>query len=160
MKTNTQERKKEKRATFCFFVFFFMGQLLTKDHERVVAEERKDASEDQSLDDERSLSESVDLEAKEGDTVTTSDDQAGVGVALRRLYLNRNTSESFNRSLGSAIEFRLSVEDFKQPWFFRLATRGQAHEFLRNAASGCFLIRPSSHRGLYALSWIKVRERV
>jgi hypothetical protein len=75
-----------------------------------------------------------------------------------RHYLNRNTSESFNRSLASQIDFRLSLDDLKAPWFFRFATRNAAHASLKGAPNGTFLIRPSSHRGLYALSWSKAGE--
>jgi hypothetical protein len=43
----------------------------------------------------------------------------------------------------------------KAPWFVRLGTRHVAHDLLESAESGTFLIRPSSHRGMYAISWKK-----
>lgn len=53
------------------------------------------------------------------------------------------------------MDFRLSLKDLESPWFHRSASRGVAHDYLRNAPSGSFLIRPSSHAGMYALSYVK-----
>ena len=77
-------------------------------------------------------------------------------VGSPRQYLNRNSSESFHRSLATAIAAGLCSEDLQAEWFFPQATRPLAHEYLaRGKKEGTFLIRPSSHRGLFAVSWMK-----
>lgn len=107
----------------------------------------------------RALQSFFDLDVSAEETATAMPQAASVV----RAYFNRNTSESFNSSLGSQVEFRLSCEDLNAPWFCRLGTRALAHELLADAPSGSFLLRPSSHRGMYALSWkkgLQIRDKI
>lgn len=50
--------------------------------------------------------------------------------------------------------------DISQPWFHRNISREAAVLALQSATAGTFLIRPSSQRGNYALSWLDHDGRV
>ena len=53
------------------------------------------------------------------------------------------------------INFNMTSEDLDQPWFHKCATREVAEDLLKGGDQGSFLVRPSSRRGSYAMSWVK-----
>ena len=55
----------------------------------------------------------------------------------------------------SKVDFNMKSEDLDKPWFHHGITRAMAQEMLKGKDQGCFLVRPSSHRGSYAMSWVK-----
>ncbi len=55
----------------------------------------------------------------------------------------------------SKVDFNMKSEDLDKPWFHKAATRAVATELLKGRDQGTFLVRPSSQRGSYAMSWVK-----
>ena len=60
----------------------------------------------------------------------------------------------------SSINFNLTLSDIDQPWFHRNASRDDAMERLKDQDMGTFLIRPSSHPGCYAMSWVDENNQI
>jgi hypothetical protein len=60
----------------------------------------------------------------------------------------------------SSIHFNLTLSDIDQPWFHRNASRDDAMERLKDQDIGTFLIRPSSHPGCYAMSWVDENTQI
>lgn len=76
-------------------------------------------------------------------------------VHLSYLPYGNQTSqpETIVAGLSGGVEFSMLVKDFTQPWFHPTTTRRQAVAKLRGCSPGTFLVRPSSQRGCYAMSW-------
>lgn len=60
----------------------------------------------------------------------------------------------------SSIHFNLTLSDIDQPWFHRNASRDDAMDRLEDQDIGTFLIRPSSHPGCYAMSWVDENTQI
>ena len=87
---------------------------------------------------------------------------ASVLVAFDQVYLNKMTL-SHNDSLKTVINFRLAPEDLSSKFLFRYFTRDIAHDCMRHANTGDFLVRPSSRRGHYAITWVeegKIKDKI
>eukprot|EP01087_Luapelamoeba_hula_P009992 TRINITY_DN2617_c0_g1_i2.p1 TRINITY_DN2617_c0_g1~~TRINITY_DN2617_c0_g1_i2.p1 ORF type:complete len:1337 (+),score=215.61 TRINITY_DN2617_c0_g1_i2:120-4130(+) len=65
-----------------------------------------------------------------------------------------SSSDALANTLLNTITFNLQSQDFTQPWFHKHATRNDANTLLRNQQNGAFLIRPSSQRGCYAMTFV------
>jgi hypothetical protein len=75
------------------------------------------------------------------------------------LYVNQSYSRNDRATDRLArhlhtVNFNMKAEDLDQPWFFKQASREIALSLLTNRDSGSFLVRPSSQRGCYALSYV------
>lgn len=55
----------------------------------------------------------------------------------------------------SKVDFNMIAEDLDKPWFHRTVTRAMATELLKGKDQGAYIVRPSSQRGSYAMSWVK-----
>jgi SH2 domain len=53
------------------------------------------------------------------------------------------------------VDFNMKAEDLDKPWFHKEVTRAMAQEMLKGKEQGSYLVRPSSQRGSYAMSWVK-----
>lgn len=73
-------------------------------------------------------------------------------------YNNRpppsDTQMLIDRYMGK-VDFNMKSEDLDKPWYHQGITRAMAQEILQGKEQGSFLVRPSSHRGSYAMSWVK-----
>lgn len=78
-----------------------------------------------------------------------------------RDYVNQVRPNAVGREVDKLVNAHLTVtlftttkqSDLDQDWFHVHTTRQEAETALQDATSGSFLIRPSSQRGAYALSW-------
>lgn len=104
-------------------------------------------------------------EEEEKETKRVFNFRRNVSVMLSpmdHVYLNR-MNLSNNDSLKTVINFRLSKEDLESPFLFKFFTRDISHEYLRQADDGSFLVRPSSRRGHYAITWVeegKIKDKI
>lgn len=91
-------------------------------------------------------------EEAEGENGQTQDNNALVS------YNNRppptDTQMLIDRYMGK-VDFNMKSEDLDKPWFHQGITRAMAQDMLKGKEQGSFLVRPSSHRGSYAMSWVK-----
>lgn len=81
----------------------------------------------------------------------------GDGPSMSHYHNKGPTTESqalIDRYLAK-VNFNMTSEDLDQPWFHKCATREIAEELLKGGMRGSFLVRPSSRRGSYAMSWMK-----
>jgi hypothetical protein len=73
-------------------------------------------------------------------------------------YNNRppptDTQMLIDKYLGK-VDFNMKSEDLDKPWYHEGITRAMAQEILKGKEHGSFLVRPSSQRGSYAMSWVK-----
>lgn len=73
-------------------------------------------------------------------------------------YNNRapptDTQMLIDRYMGK-VDFNMKSEDLDKPWFHQGITRAMAQDMLKGKELGSYLVRPSSHRGSYAMSWVK-----
>jgi hypothetical protein len=59
------------------------------------------------------------------------------------------------RHLSPTIFFSTTAQsDLDQPWFHKLTSRDEAIAQLETSVKGAFIVRPSSQRSCYALSWL------
>ena len=76
-------------------------------------------------------------------------------------YNNRpppsDTQTLIDRYMGK-VNFNMRSEDLDKPWFHQGITRAMAQDMLKGKEQGSFLVRPSSQRGSYAMSWVKNQQ--
>jgi len=61
---------------------------------------------------------------------------------------------------GMRVQFEMRQSDLGQAWFHMRANRAAAERLLTGRAQGSFLVRPSSQRGCYALSYVTASRKV
>lgn len=85
-------------------------------------------------------------------TTNASDDPTGSN------YNNKAPSSEtqllIDRYMGK-VDFNMKSEDLDKPWFHKQVTRAMAQEMLKGKEEGSYIVRPSSQRGSYAMSWVK-----
>jgi hypothetical protein len=78
-----------------------------------------------------------------------------------RDYVNQDRPQEAERDAHRLVNNHLTVtlftttkqSDSTQIWFHVHTSREEANQALQEAPQGSFIIRPSSHRGAYAISW-------
>lgn len=77
------------------------------------------------------------------------------------IYLNSTKISQMEKEVEKlrCLDFGMSETDFSADWFFPHVTRRDAEELLEGQEEGTFLVRPSSQRGSYAMSFVGSEER-
>lgn len=89
----------------------------------------------------------------EAENATNAQDDA-TGSNYNNKSPTNDTQQLIDRYMGK-VDFNMKSEDLDKPWFHKQVTRAMAQEMLKGKDEGCFIVRPSSQRGSYAMSWVK-----
>jgi hypothetical protein len=76
-------------------------------------------------------------------------------------YTNRQNQSLMTNLAGFArVQFKITCNDFNQTWYHKKVNRDTAEKILSGQKEGTFLIRPSSQRGCYAISFVSPQHEV